>query len=230
MSDNDGERRKRTLISSARLPAPVESRIRWLKQQAEIKRLLAQLPPQPNLPNERFAMPGLKAPALPEEHRLARIQELYAPFYGPPDDELWWLAQHVLENPELHDLVLPADASSPQAPAQTEEQPSEKLEHKRGRNPKLSEKEIINGQTFFETMLDDDGSDWENNPSAWAKNQIAAALYVKEQLPLDCDWQTVFVWIVEPVLVEWKRPVLVQLSQRLKNKPRYLKNKRAFEK
>ena len=171
-------------------------------------------------------MPDLKALALPEEHRLAQEQKLYAPLYGRPDDELWWLA-HVLENPELLDLVLPAEAPPPAPP---EAPASQDFEHKRGRNPKLSEEVVINGQIFFESLLHDDGPDWENNPKAWAKRQMEAALRVKEHLHLKCNWQTAFLWIIEPVLVEWKRPVRIHLSQRLKNKPRYLKNKRAFEK
>jgi hypothetical protein len=200
MSDNDAERRIRASMSFGRLPASVEFRIRCLQQQTEIKRFFARLPPLPKLRNESFVLPNLKALALPEEYR--RAQE--------------------------YDLGLPADAPPPQPPAPPEEPLSQKLEHKRGRHPKLTEAVIINGQTFFETLLDDDGPDWENNPKAWAKRQFAAALHVKKQRHLDCDWQTVFVWVIEPVLVEWKRPVLIHLSQRLKNKPRYLKKKRTF--
>ena len=64
-----------------------------------------------------------------------------------------------------------------------------------GAKPVLSDEVVERGKNFFRGELDLDHSWRTSKPEA-------CSLHVKDALKLGCSWETVFTWIVKPVLIE----------------------------
>jgi hypothetical protein len=148
--------------------------------------------------------PTRKAGKSDEPQKLPRPRKRYS-----PDAEMADILYRAAQQPQperIQDLLtrLRSATTAPSSPA--------RRKSRAGSGPLLfSEQQMKEAKTFYRDKLD--GTEQamppfrkkENDPKYWRNHKLAAMHIATEVLGLKVgNWQTVNMWIVKPVLLEWK--------------------------